>query len=102
MSSQKIPKKKNILLSYHKSDTLKAEFPDEQKRLKHIFENQVYGLAPTEIIFNIAKSYILGFDSKNIVKKNNLRLFDSLPYSKGGNLSQELSKLYENTYDIHK
>jgi len=40
---------------------MKKQFPDNKERLKHIFEKQVYGLAPTEIIYKIATSYILGF-----------------------------------------
>lgn len=35
-------------------------FPDDRARLKHILENQVFGIAPTEIIYKIATNYILG------------------------------------------
>ena len=61
--------------------------------LKHIFEKQVYGLAPTEIIYKIATSYILGFDedTKNI--KHNFRQLDALPYAKDGTLEQMLDEL---------
>ena len=34
--------------------------PDEQARLKHIFENQLFGFAPTQIVYDIAASYIYG------------------------------------------
>ena len=34
--------------------------PDEQARLKHIFENQLFGFAPTQIIYDIAANYIYG------------------------------------------
>ncbi|GHT79232.1 type II restriction endonuclease [Actinomycetota bacterium] len=36
------------------------QIPDEKQRLKHILENQVYGFAPSEIIYNIARNYIFG------------------------------------------
>lgn len=34
--------------------------PDKQARLKHIFENQLFGFAPTQIIYDIAANYIYG------------------------------------------
>ena len=63
-------------------------------RLKHIFEKQVYGLAPTEIIYKIATSYILGFDADTKDIKHNFRQLDALPYAKEGTLEQLLNELY--------
>lgn len=34
--------------------------PDERVRLKHIFENQIFGFAPTQIVYDIAANYIYG------------------------------------------
>jgi len=34
--------------------------PDRNERLTHILENQIYGFAPSEIIYNIAKNYVFG------------------------------------------
>lgn len=45
-----------------RSQGLKQKFPDEKERIRHIFQNQVYGMAPTPIIYLIATNYILGFD----------------------------------------
>ena len=39
---------------------LESKIPDHIERMKHIFEHQLYGFAPTEIIYNIAKKYIYG------------------------------------------
>lgn len=39
---------------------LEDKIPDRTERLKHIFEHQLYGFAPTEIIYNIARKYIYG------------------------------------------
>lgn len=39
---------------------LENKIPDRIERLKHIFEHQLYGFAPTEIIYNIARKYIYG------------------------------------------
>lgn len=44
------------------SDGLKDAFPDEKDRIRHILTKQVYGMAPTRIIYLIAMNYIFGFD----------------------------------------
>lgn len=71
-------------------------FPDSEKRLKHIFEKQVYGLAPTEIIYRIAISFILGFDESLKTMKHNFRMLDALLYAKECTLEKKLNELYNN------
>ncbi len=39
---------------------LENKIPDRTERIKHIFEHQLYGFAPTGIIYNIAHKYIYG------------------------------------------
>lgn len=51
-----------IVKRLFQSERMKEIFPDKDERLKHIFEKQVFGLAPTEIIYKIAVNFILGFD----------------------------------------
>lgn len=83
-----------IVKRLYQSEHMKAQFPDSKERLRHIFEKQVYGLAPTEIIYQIALSYILGFneDTKDI--KHNFRQLDALPYAKEGTLQEKLDELF--------
>lgn len=83
-----------IVKRLYQSDEMKKQFPDNKERLKHIFEKQVYGLAPTEIIYKIATSYILGFDEDTKDIKHNFRQLDALPYAKDGTLEQVLDELY--------
>ncbi len=83
-----------IVKRLYQSDEMKKQFPDNRERLKHIFEKQVYGLAPTEIIYKIATSYILGFDEDTKDIKHNFRQLDALPYAKEGMLEQVLDELY--------
>ena len=84
-----------IVKRLYQSEQMKKQFPDPKERLRHIFEKQVYGLAPTEIIYHIALSYILGFneDTKDI--KHNFRQLDALPYAKEGTLQQKLDELFD-------
>jgi len=61
---------------------LKSQIPDENARLKHIFERQLYGFAPTQIIHDIAENYIYrGFDN---ISHDNLKLKDlTLDFKEG-------------------
>ena len=83
-----------IVKKLYNSEKIKEAYPDDRERLEHIFSKQVYGLAPTKIIYLIAKSFILGFvdDGANI--KHNLKLCDTLPYAKDGTLSEKLDELF--------
>lgn len=83
-----------IVKRLYQSEGMKKQFPDNKKRLQHIFEKQVYGLAPTEIIYKIATSYILGFDEDTKDMQHNFRQLDALPYAKDGTLQQALDELY--------
>lgn len=83
-----------IVKRLYQSEKMKEFYPDRSERLKHIFEKQVYGLAPTEIIYKIATSYILGFDLEVSVEKHNFRKVDALPYTKDGTLQTLLDELF--------
>ena len=50
-----------IVKKLYNSPKLIELYPDSEARLKHIFAKQVYGLAPTEIIYRICLRYILGY-----------------------------------------
>ena len=76
------------------SEGMKQSFPDETQRLQHIFENQVYGLAPTEIIYQIALHFILGFDGGELIEKHHLRQCDALPLAKDGTLKDRLDTIF--------
>jgi superfamily II DNA or RNA helicase len=84
-----------IVKRLYQSEKMKKQFPDEKERLRHIFEKQVYGLAPTEIIYKIATNYILGFSDNADSLKHNFRLLDALPYAKEGTLQQKLDELFD-------
>ena len=81
-----------IVKRLYRSPKLKELFPDKAERLNHIFAAQVYGLAPTEIIFRIATNYILGFGIK--IDKHNLKKADALPAAKDDKLDELLTELY--------
>ena len=83
-----------IVKRLYQSERMKELFPDNKERLNHIFAHQVYGLAPTEIIYRICLSYIMGFSSEIEIEKHNIRMCDALEYAKEGTLNQKLMELF--------
>ena len=83
-----------IVTRLYQSQRMKALYPDNAERLNHIFAKQVYGCAPTEIIYRICLRYILGFSDEIHIEKNNIRLCDTLEYAKNGTLEEEMEKLF--------
>ena len=73
---------------------MKECFPEDSERLKHIFAKQVFGCAPTEIIYRICRRYILGFSDSISVEKDNIKLCDTLKYAKEGNLEEKLEEVF--------
>lgn len=82
-----------IIKRLYKSDKIKQEFPDDQERLKHILENQVYGFAPTKIIYNISTSFIFG--NTNSISKKNFVCEDTFPYAKEGKITELIDKYFD-------
>ena len=63
---------------------LEDKIPDENERLKHILEHQVYGFAPSEIIYNIARNFIFGFDEKaKNIDDSHIVYLDTTPFARG-------------------
>lgn len=83
-----------IVKRLYQSANMKQLFPVPQERLKHIFEHQVYALAPTEIIYRIATNYILGFEDSDTEYNHNFRLFDAVPAAKAGTLEAEIDRIF--------
>ncbi|WP_415980289.1 DEAD/DEAH box helicase family protein [Faecalicoccus pleomorphus] len=83
-----------IVKKLFNDENMKQLIPDDTKRLQHIFEKQVYGLAPTEIIYKIATNFILGFDKNLDIYVNNFRQVDALEYAKEGTLQKKIDELF--------
>lgn len=68
--------------------------PDENARIRHIFERQLYGFAPTRIIADIARNYVYGsypVSSDNLVQRD---LTDD--FKKGENLDMKFDVVIGN------
>ena len=77
-----------IVKRLYRSEGLKATFPDEKERIRHILQKQVYGMAPTRIIYLIATNYILGFDDELKGSTHNFVQADAAEAAKAGTLDK--------------
>ena len=85
-----------IVKRLYRSKKMIEIYPNDDERLKHIFESQVYGCAPTEIIYAVATHFILGFckDKDIKISSNHFKLFDTLPSAQAGTLKEDLDRLF--------
>ena len=81
-----------IVKRLYQNENMKRLFPDDKTRIRHILQKQVYGFAPTRIIYLIATHYILGFDESLMKEANNFRQADTAEYAKNGTLEQLVQK----------
>lgn len=77
-----------IVKRLYRSEAIKAAYPDDKERIRHILRKQVYGMAPTRIIYLIATNYILGFDPELKSETKNFVQADAAEASKNGILQQ--------------
>ena len=78
---------------YH-SDKIKAEYPNNTERIRHILQHQVYGMAPTRIIYLIATNYILGLDESMKSETKNFVQADASQAAKEGKLAELVKKCF--------
>ena len=67
--------------------------------IKHILENQVYGLAPTNILYNITLSTIFSGTEGLNIKTDNIKQHDLLTDAKNGTARQAVMALFNNSGD---
>lgn len=74
---------------------LESKIPDTSERVKHILEKQLYGFAPTNIIYNIARKYIYGTFSG--IDNSNLKQLDLTDaFKKGETLNMKFTAVVGN------
>lgn len=75
---------------------LESQIPDSDERLKHILEHQVYGFAPSEIIYNIARNFIFGFDENaQNINDSHIVYLDTTPFARGeGDFEAKCDELF--------
>lgn len=71
----------------------RKEYQSDEACLKHILENQVYGLSPTPILQGITQSYIFGFDAENNISRRNFVQHDITPEAQQDKAKEKLQEL---------
>ncbi len=83
-----------IVKRLFQSDAIKQAYPDDGERIRHILRKQVYGMAPTRIIYLIAINYILGFDETLKSETKNFAQGDAAEAAKKGTLAQLVEQAF--------
>ncbi|TGY51960.1 DEAD/DEAH box helicase family protein [Ligilactobacillus murinus] len=83
-----------IVKRLFRSPKMKQLYPDDGERIRHIMTHQVYGFAPTRIIYLIATNYIFGFDEdlKNTLMERHFKQIDAAEYAKKGTLQEVVQR----------
>ena len=76
----------------YQSKAHQVAFPDGEERIKHILENQVFGAAPTEIIYQIAKTFVFGQFTN--IDTGNLKQLDLAPAAKSGTMQEVVEEVF--------
>lgn len=76
------------------SAALKKMIPDDDERRRHIFEHQLYGMAPSRIIYLIATNYIFGFDEGCDIDRSHFVECDAAEASKDSTLSAKVEEYF--------
>lgn len=85
-----------IVRRLYNNAEMRLQLPDDRERIMHILQHQVYGFAPTRIIYLIATRYILGFDPSIRPEQSNFRQVDTVPYAKEGRMEELVEREFGN------
>ena len=84
-----------VIKRLYNSKRMRELFPDDRERLDHILEKQVFGIAPTEIIYQISTHFILGYN--NMISgdcNTNFVKADSAELAKQGKLAEFIEQTF--------
>lgn len=72
----------------------REQYNSDHDCLKHILENQVFGLSPTPILQGITQAYIFGFDVENKISRKNFIQYDITPEAQEGKAKEKIQELF--------
>lgn len=78
----------------------RKHYNSDEACLKHILENQVYGLSPTPILQGITQTYIFGFDANKTISRKNFVQHDLTPEAKENKAKEKLQELFNWNNDM--
>lgn len=78
----------------------RSNYKSDNECLKHILENQVYGLSPTPILQGITQAYIFGFDKDHNIFRKNFIQHDITPEAQDSKAKEKLQELFNLKKDM--
>lgn len=75
-------------------------YDSDEACLKHILENQVFGLAPTPILQGITQTYIFGFDTEHKISRKNFVQHDLTPEAQEDKAKEKIYELFNLNKDM--
>ena len=78
----------------------RKQYKSDDECLKHILENQAYGLSPTPILQGITQSYIFGFDTDQNISRKNFIQHDLTPQAHQNTAQQKLQELLKHNENM--
>ncbi len=82
---------------YHNT---RKHYTSDEACLKHVLENQVFGLAPTPILQGITQTYIFGFDTEHNISRKNFVQHDPTAEAKEDKAKEKIYKLFNLNEDM--
>lgn len=83
-------------------DKTRHRYESDNACIRHILENQVYGLSPTGVLHDITQAYIFGLDIDGAISRRNFAHHDLLPEAKDGTVQAKLTQLFGKGGDMMK
>ena len=84
-----------IVKRLYNSERMRQLYPEGDERLEHIFGHQVFGVAPSQIIFDIATHFILGYNGEvGDIDKANFAMADTAELAKEGKLDEYVQEAF--------
>jgi hypothetical protein len=78
----------------------RSNYKSDNECLKHILENQVYGLSPTPILQGITQAYIFGFDAEQNISRKNFIQHNLTPEAQQRVAKEKLQELFNLKKDM--
>ncbi|MBO6021208.1 MAG: hypothetical protein J6P10_03630 [Aeriscardovia sp.] len=81
----------------YRNPEMKRLSPDDKERLDHVFFRQVFGIAPSEIIYRITTNFIFGFSDNGSIPdryRSNFAIADSAELAKEGELASFIEERF--------
>lgn len=72
----------------------RKSYASDEECIKHILEQQVYGLTPTKVLQDLSQSYLFGFDTNREISRHHFQEFDITAAAKFQELAATINTIF--------